>query len=441
MTEGITQNLVQKTQEAPKTREKLSDEEMGNLLSAVGNHEAKAITLILMGNGNNFDAGRLYRKILKAQGKHKGWVMNKNNPFSYCTRSLSFSKLVEEKKLNTYQITPKGKGLGIPLAGLLLDFSEKHNIPLSQLLGLTLSSSKEKAIKTEEGEVQFRKRAPLTTLKILYELLTSSSLPVREVDIARGIGEDFIQNLAKHFIRLSKLGLIKYEAVEVNKPYSLYKLSSNIPEGQLPIYINFRTLTNAVFDVLRKYSGRDLTREDVYNLLSIKEKERWKKKNLLLEISGILSFFNKKGYVDVKKFERNKQSEINITEEQRMVLTEFLEIMDRFRNQDPEILEKGRRFAEEIVVNPERISKLLRRAKEASSNASRSSPEEIQENILSIILSNPGATNIEIQKLLEKKHGKKLRITSIRILSSLLVKQKSIKVVKEGSLGKFYPND
>lgn len=445
MTEAIGQALTHKTQEALKPREKLSDEEMGNLLSAVGNHEAKAITLILMRDGITYDAGKLHRAVLDAQGENKGWRMKDTGPFGYCFQSLAPIGLVAKETLNSdlstygYQITPKGKELGITLAGLLLGFSEKYNISLNLLFGSTTSTSKERTIKTEKEDFQFKKRAPSTTLKILFELLTSPSLPIRETDLAKRMGEHAINNLTKNLIRLSTLGLIEYTTKEVNRPFSWYKLSSSIYRHELPIDTTRPTLTKLVLNVLKKYPDRDFTIEDVYNFLPRKQK-KGHKKNLVQHISSILSLFNKNGIADIKKFNNEKHSEINITEEQRVVLNELIEIIDKIQDQDPEMLKEGGRFAEKIISNTDRVSKLLKRAKETSSAANKAPTEERQKDILSIVLSNPGITNKEIQRLLEKD-DRRLGIGSISRLSHSLSIQKSVIVKKEGNVNKFFPRN
>lgn len=448
MTEAIEQTLTHKTQEAPKTREKLSDEEMGNLLSAVGNHEAKALTLILMRNGNIYTGGDLYREALNAQGQNKGWIMSKRIPFNYCSYTLAPIGLVAKETLNPdlsiygYQITEKGRGLGIPLAGLLLDFSERHNIPLNLLFGATGSPSELDTVQTEEGDdIEFRKRAPSTTLRMFYELLTSE-LPIREKDLGAGMGEDFATVLLGHLVRLSKLGLIQYDAIKKNRHFSSYRLSAVIPEGELPAYRDQPTLTKLVFDILRNNPDQYLAIQDVYDLLSKGQKERLKNREVIRsQISNTLSFLAKHKYADREKFYHDRQSEINITDEQKAVLTELLEIMFRFQNQDKEIFEKGRKLAQEIIVKPDRVSKLLRRAREASSRANQSPQEETQGKIVSIVLSFPnGITTKGIQQLLEERYDKRIGVERINRLSSILVTNGTIKVEKEGNLNRFYPN-
>ena len=97
MIEAIGQS---RTPESPKPKEKLSDERLGDLLSAVGNHEAKAITLILMRNGNVFDRSNLYGEVLSSQGESKKWRVGWGDPFKYWRHSLAPIGLVAKKTLS-----------------------------------------------------------------------------------------------------------------------------------------------------------------------------------------------------------------------------------------------------------------------------------------------------------------------------------------------------
>lgn len=76
-----------KSIEAPG-KERLGDEEMGNLISASGNSEAKAITLGAMRHGIIYTRGDLHKEVLYIQGEKPGWRINHNGPFSYCEASF-----------------------------------------------------------------------------------------------------------------------------------------------------------------------------------------------------------------------------------------------------------------------------------------------------------------------------------------------------------------
>jgi DNA-binding HxlR family transcriptional regulator len=446
MIEKLTTGLTKaKTAEQFTARgEKLSNEKMGNLLSAVGNNEAKAITLILMRNGNIYSQGDLYRAILDAQGENKGWKMGHLIPFNYCSNSLSPIGLVAKEIVNRdlstygYMITEEGKDLGVPLAGLLLDFSKRHNVSLYQFLKNTNSSSKN--IHTEKGD-EYRNRSPSTTLNLLLKLVSFPSFPIREADLLKEMSLEHTSAISFHLDRLSKLGIIEYKTIEKNKPYALYKFSKT-PEGELPIHERQKTMTNTVFNLMREHPDQYFTTDMVSDLLFQKLQGRWKNKKVLYHcISSNLSFLAKHGYLTRKEFNGHKQSEISLTERQRAFLTEFIEIIRGVQNQDKNILRKGRSLAEEIITSPKKVSNLLQRAKEASSAANKSPQEETQNLILSIIRNNPGIKNKEIRTLLKKEYGKNIGISNINDLSSHLVENDSIKIAKEGIVNKYYSTE
>lgn len=435
--------------ENPTAREKLTDQEIGNLISAVGNHEAKAITLLAIRDGRIYSSGDLHRAVLSAQGEKVVWRMHNTLPFDYCSQSLAPIGLVVRGLVNPdfpdspwgYQLTDDGKSKGIPLCGLLLDWSRKHDVSLMQLFGSTSSpSSLKETFKTKEGgEIEFRKRAPITILKILYELITSPNLPVRTVDVANRISEygGFVGRWLEH---LARAGLIQYQATEANAPFSAYKLASSLPPGELPIYSEgSRLLTHAVFSILKEYPDSYLTIQDIHKRLpqALKEHLGGSERTHPSRISGTLALLRRNRYTEIKKFSADLQSEINLTDDQRIILTGLLEIIDRFQDQDPEIIERGEQLAGEIINDPLTVSALLRKAKEASPFANKSPILETKELIRYLISSHPGITNKGIQDLLEGE-DKKLSYGRVAHLTMVLLGEGSIGITQKGSVKKFF---
>jgi hypothetical protein len=441
MTEALGGNILPRGPETSGLREKLSSEQMGNLISAVGNSEAKAITLISMMDGAIYGNGDSYRKILNIQGKQLGWQIGKSLAFKYCSGSLEPVGLVTMETINQslsaygYMITEEGKESGVPLSGLLLDFSEKHNVPLSLLFGNSGSNSELRSGKSADGkEIKYRDRTPMTTLKILNRIY-KSQVPVREVDLLNEFRDN--KHIFNDLIRLKNLGLIQYDATEVNKPYAKYKLT-NIDAGRkLPIYRRHLTLTKSVFDILQNHPDQYLTSQEMYALLPEKQMGTWNAKVAQNEISGVLSFLAKCSFAEIEKFSNNKQSDASVTEEQRLKLGELLEIIDKFQSHDEEILKKGHMLAREIIANPNRVSNFMRRAKEASSWASRSSPDEIKEKLISIVLSSPNITVKETRKFLQEKYEKKIGTARINQLYLELAKEGIVKITKEGRINRY----
>lgn len=390
---------VPRTPERPK--ERLSDEEMGNFISALGNHEAKAITLCLMTPGIIYSRGDLHRAVIWAQGQNKGWRMNRQVSFDYCQKSLSPIGLVTREVINPdlsaygYIKTDYGDKIGVPLAGLLLDFSLRHpDFSLQDFFGRTHSSSQSQEI----DETEYKKRAPITRLKIFWEILTSSPL-IQTRDIVKQIGyASTAENIGKHLFNLSRNGLLSYEAVTKGEAHVFYRLSETPPFSEPEPYDRDRKLTNFAYQLLKEDGNREwsaeVIKERYQQYLETQVKSLLNEKNLMGRISSILSHLVKKGYARRRKFiGGQKGSEVTLTEEQRKVLLELVTLLDRFQNQDPAVLELGKRLASQIITNSEKVSLLFAKAKERSSDAGSLPIQETADDILRIVSSYPGSTN------------------------------------------------
>src|SRR3989344_6016792 len=215
--------------ERQKFSEKLSDEEMGNLLASIGNSEAKALTLLVLADGCILPDKAIQTKLSKLQGPSPAW-----RPVSkYCETTLAPIGLVAKEYIEPegnlwgYQITDYGKRIGIPLAGLLLDFSSKYNPALYDLFGRTQSVSKEESRDASTGAIKFKKRSPMTRLSLFWELLTAE-LPVRQLDLASQVAHPSM--MGHHLMDLGRNGVIQYESMESSKPIAYFRLSDVKPE-------------------------------------------------------------------------------------------------------------------------------------------------------------------------------------------------------------------
>lgn len=431
-----------------KPGRKISDEEMGNLISAFGNHAAKALTLALMQGDGIYTMGDLDNQVRTAQGGlNRGWKMGGTLPWSYCKQSLCPIGLVAWEVLNSdsttygYQITSYG-GSMLPLAGLLLEFSERHDIALQKIWGNTSSPAKSRTIETGEGEeTEFKDRAPITRLKIFFELATVH-LPIREVDLVQNIrGVTSLRGLTRHLQNLKRYGLIKYSAIRANTPITEYKLSITRPSGEVPIlYRKLKTLTWAVFKVMNENPDLYLTGKDVYDLLPDILKQGWQEKEHLGDISIVISHLQKQGYLEVKKFKYGRRSEIDLSAQQRNMLGELVDLLDKFQNQDPEIIRQGKSHLATILASPNIVCSLLGRAKEASSHHNFVQQEGALAFILSLISSNPaGLTNRQIREAFEKEYEITKSPARISSLTFILESNGSVAVQKNGSIKIYFP--
>ncbi len=122
--------------------EPLSDSKIGGLLAGL-NKEHAGVLLIQMKPGQAYTSPQL-DALIRPDGKK---IWNPKAPFRLCEGSLSPISLVtkevvdiEQRQVFGYQISEEGISLGVPLAGHLLAFSERHpQLSLQQLLGASYS--------------------------------------------------------------------------------------------------------------------------------------------------------------------------------------------------------------------------------------------------------------------------------------------------------------
>lgn len=274
--------------------------------------------------------------------------------------------------------------------------------------------------------MEYKKRAPITRLKIFWELLTSS-LPIRTADIAKRIGE---KDPGLHLSNLSENGSLSYEAVKPGEAHSYYRLSETPPSSEPEPYTRRRDLTNFVYRFLKEDGNREWSAEAIQEryqeYLTTNAKSLLKKESLKDRISGVLSHLVKKGYARRRKFIGGEiYSEVTLTEEQRRVLLDLVTLLDRFQNQDPAVLKLGKRLASGIIANPEKVSLLLAKAKEHSGPAGALPTQETADEILRIISSHPDCTADQIRENL-KEGGRRLGRRSIGDVVKILISGRKI---------------
>lgn len=423
MAEGMGERSIHGIKEQ---KERLSDGELGNLLAAIGNHEAKAITLLIMRPGEIYTRWELFKEFLRAQGEVKGWQLTRDVPFGYCEESLSPIGLVAKEALNPdlstygYSKTEYGKETGDPIAGLLLDFSLRHpDISLIDLFGHTVSSKGELTI---SPGLQFKRRAPIARLSIFRALLQAPHLPITETGLLKMIpGPNFFKNaaltshLAAYLRPLSEKGILSFRTIDKN-PRSLYRLAALVPEEDPPPYRDPKgyplRLTRLVWHTIRDNPEKLWSRGEILRHLTEQNTDlaRHQRKGLASAISVILVQLHKDRYLDNLRL---PQSQITINDTQRGILSELVTLLDKVQNRDKETLETGRKLADRIRVSPGIIATLLRKAKEHSPYAQGQSASETAKNIKIILGKHPNITVKEITKYLNEDFARNLRITTI----------------------------
>ncbi len=408
-------------------REKLSKEEVANLLAAIGNHEAKALTLVAMQERVVYTRTSLLARIKNIQGVIPSWIMASGVLFNYGVKSFAPIGLVAKElldpELNTIGLTRTeyGANIGVPLAGHLLEFSERQTFSLNQLFGSTHSAAPENDIRVGDETQQYKKRSPEIRIKIIKSLVKSSGA-IRVVDISKEIEEDN-RTVGRHLSELARFGIIEYESADVDIRVTYYKLADNSPQSPPPAHATSTGVPTRIIDFLKKNAGESFSIDELINRMTLegfKKRRAAHAKSAQGSYLSTLGMLVKLGYVSREKFEQSLKSIAKISDGQRAVLEEVLAIIDGITSRNIEFLKQGKIKAENIISDPSRAAALFKKAKESSVLAARNTTQDNLGDILSIISQNPNISSLEIREHLEKVYGKRLSKTRIFGLLKIL---------------------
>jgi DNA-binding transcriptional ArsR family regulator len=394
-------------------REGISDEELGNLVSAIGNHEAKAIIFGLMVPTTAYGVSDSHKMVMDAQVQSLGWVIDRRAPFQFMEDSFVPNGLAQE------------------VAGLLLDFSLRYpQTSLRDLFGSTHLS-----VKSLEGQ-ELKKRAPTTSRKILRALV-ASPLPTSAVAIARAIGEyeDTGNIVPRHLSDLSEKHIIVYSARDSSGPFSLYSLNPDHPAENPPAHPKVPTVGQFVWNKIQETPNKQWTSKELAKLYigEYPDKKFASSKTVPDYMKSVLSFLIKTGYLR----KEGVPSSITMSNEQRNMLLDLLSVLDKFQNQDQESLLFGKKRLREILSDPTLVSSLLRKAKEHSPDANSVPSEESLAQILTIIRGHPNITQAEVRQQLADIQGRTLKIRRTYELLNSLVRSGEIRVSTEERINRY----
>lgn len=426
--------------EATPQRERFSDGQMAELVSAVG-HEAKAILLVQMEPDTAYTAGDLDQLMTEGQGQDPGWRMARSGPSLYCQRSFKDSHLVREVKVSIrdnlqtrdnlqatayVKTSPYGEEDGTILAALLANYSKDHpDVSLYQLF----ASRKSRYISKDS---QYMQRASITRMKIFWEL-TTASLPLRQQDMIDAVKEsDSV--VEEHLEQLNRMGVIERKTFRKGEPITRIKLAPNHPVGPPMRYKDRSRLTKFVYQALLDNPDKEWTLEELTKGYLQQETEAGQQeraeRSLKKDIVKICSRFVKNGYIQKGEFTSAKQATINLSPEQRQNLVDLVTLLDAFQRRDAKTWENGRAAVQYFKDHPEEVSALMKKARENSPNANQRLRENTAGLIDSVLSQHPGLTRIEIQKVLENLPEP--IFLSIDTISAILLKFEFPRIKKKG---------
>lgn len=412
-------------------RERITNEELGSLIAAIGNHEGKAIVLGLMAPDTIYtpkDASNMTKNAQPAGLKMR------IGAFGYMVKSLAPIGLVAQEvtagdELGTFGFikTEKGQALGNALAGLLLDFSLRYpEVSLSDLFAGTQSSSK----RYDEGS---RKRAAATRMKIFRKLTT----PSLTTNMVKALGEE-VSLIGKHLEDLKEKGVISYTSVRNNEPYGSYILDPNYPKERIPDCCSRRDIdAQSVWDIIQQFPGEKWDSKMLTERYIQRTNTHFSLKAIAIHMQRILHSLASEGYLIQSGFNEGIKASVELTDEKRAMLADLVSILDKFQNQDPETMSFGQSRLKDILSDPSLVSKLLAKAKEHSPRSNFVPVKESLTQILSIVAENPGINSESIREQLSLIQKRKLGKNSINDLLRSLVRSGEISVATEKKLNHY----
>lgn len=289
------------------------------------------------------------------------------------------------------------------------------------MFGATVSTS------VKDEQTLEKKRSQETRYKIFREISAypSSDRTIRLADIANTLNEN-LGLISLHLGSLNNSGVISYETTGKGSSHASFKLRdaslTQIPEQ----FRHEKTLSAKVYDILNQfYKQRPdeyLSTEELVVRIIKEYPEYTNRKMLNGLVAAISTHFEKQDYVRRERFSDDFKSVITLSDEQREAITSLIIDIDNFKNGERQTKDEGMRFSQRVASDPSLFSELMLKAKEASPFANRTSKEEMNSWIISIIEKYPNSTRNQIQQLLEEDFDKRLTANGIRHHLRTLVK-------------------
>lgn len=365
---------------SPKDREQrevMGDRELGNLLAGVGNHEGQALLFAFMKKGKPYSRKEHFDLIMGVQGDDKVWTMDRNVPFDWSNHSFAQIGLVTKVTIDPSKGVCYEKN----------DYGDEVGMPL---VGFLLSLSA---------------KYPVS----LYHIFGSTQSTGKVSEIQNDSKDTFKQRSPLTRYRLLK-ALNKH--IDTKNP-SLRQIDlARILQTTYP-----DDYANAKPDALLKTHVRGLAQ------------------NGIISYAGIEADMP---YSAEGKFSMGVKSEITLNDNQKALISELVEGIEKFKQRDPDFLKQASTYAKELhlIENQELVRKLLKKSYESSSQTTVTNRYETAAHLLDFMEGHPEGISInQLRAMLAEAYGKTLSVDSIRGILGLV--EGRLDVFKKGK-SKFY---
>lgn len=391
-------------------KETLSDQKFDDVLSAIGNSELKAGIIAVMDPNVAYSDRRLYTRVMNAQGNNPGWTMNRHGPLQFCRTTFFPKGLVEKaqpagQKETNYKLSPFGRDIAKPLAGLLLEFSSQDAKSLYQYFGNITSGTEGES---DDG-TNLLTYSPLNRYKIFYELVTEGQ-PIRVADLATRLHLT-ATSISRYLDALSANQIVTFDRVDYAEPISHYKF---IPDPNRPpiTFTRVAEMGKRILDLVAQDPNRFWSLKDIEDEL-VKLPKYANGKDRYATVAGILGELMGQGVLSVEDFKFDIRSQVTLTNEQRDPLVKLVQALDGIQNLDPTTIARGKKFVQALSSNPSQVAYLMEKAKNNSPFANKATAEHLTDQVRAILERYSNSTTRFIQDRLEQDYGKKMQKDSL----------------------------
>lgn len=398
MSETQTAQFSHEYTDQPVTHEPLTDERLGGLLAAVGNHETKALAFSAMEPGVAYGQSDFRHLYIGMQGPDPVHApRNSGGPIQYCRESYEpigmVAKVWHGHRGVQYELTEEGELLGKGVAGHLLAYSLCHpEVSLKQVLGVTSGPDVDR-------------RSPIRRFEILEDLLTRP-----EEASAAEIGHEHSNafSTSMHHLRnMQKEGLLTIREIEYSQVDTRYEFGQMSADELVFEDPRERRLATAAANIIQQMADAKtpITREAVGARL--REDEYYAKFDPIrmgYRVSLVMKELVGQGFVkEQPRTIKRRVSSVEINAERRAALEEAVALIDALQAADPEFLAEGRRLGAQILADYPSTKLLVRKGLANSPQANGVPLEERMGLIKNYLESNGSATAGQLGAALKEK--------------------------------------
>lgn len=411
----------------------ITEARLGDLLAAIGNHEAKALFFLAMEDEVPYGVTSSHRRFLEMQGSPPAFVGQVSTAQKYLLYSFYPIGLVVRQRTESgllRHVRDDPNGTATALAGFLLSATLEQEISLQRLFGKTAAG----------GPTGAPERSPIRRFRILRALAaTTGDTYTTAIAQQAGVREMPTFNALTVY---ATHGLLSYESSATYEMKTTYRVAQPIPPqvGRG----NYRTASE-ITDYLNKLladSSDELIvpREQIED--HIRAIPRWSEvANLRDVIQGILKRFVARGYVEpVTSHYGLTHARISMTPEQRAFTQQIVTGIEAIASGSPAALAEGKREARRIVNDPEVVRSLIRRAFRDSKLANNPVSGGERVRLASeAVAKHPGSTTDELMAVVDSTFSVQLLRAALRTLakSGAITGEKQ----PDGPYRRWYPAD